>query len=205
MYGNATINNVNAFVANYVNVCYFEACDKHNSFQVVLYDRSDTGAGNFDIEFNYDQVQWETGSDSGGTDGLGGTSAAVGYSNGLSGNANVYYQLPGSLVNGALINGGADALISNSNVSVPGRYVFSVRSGVVTHGLMITSGAPPSGGALGVAYGPFTATASGGSGSYQVVCQRGPGGIDRQCNRHPERNADSSWCLLPHGNRGRRQ
>ena len=101
MYGNATINNVNAFVANYVNVCYFEACDKHNSFQVVLYDRSDTGLGNFDIEFNYDQVQWETGSASGGGDGLGGVSAAVGYSNGLSGDANVFYQLPGSLVNGA--------------------------------------------------------------------------------------------------------
>ena len=167
MYGNAVINNVNAFVANYVNVCYFAACDKHNSFQVVLYDRSDTGAGNFDIEFNYDQVQWETGDDSGGTDGLGGTSVAIGYSNGLSGNANVYYQLPGSLVPGSLIDGGPDALISNSNVGVPGRYVFTVRNGVVNPGLRITSGAPPASGTVGSPYGPFTATASGGSGSFQ--------------------------------------
>jgi uncharacterized protein (TIGR03437 family) len=175
MYGNATINDVNAFVANYVNVCYYAACDKHNSFQAVLYDRSDTGAGNFDIEFNYDQVQWETGSASGGRDGLGGVSAAVGYSNGLSGEANVFYQLPGSLVNGALIDGGPDALISNSNVGVPGRYVFSVRSGVVTHGLMITSAAPPAAGTLGVPYGPFTVTASGGSGTYQWSLSGVPG------------------------------
>ncbi len=176
MYGNATINNVNAFVGNYINVCYYEGeCDKHNSFQVVLYDRSDTGAGNFDIEFNYDQVQWETGDASGGTHGLGGTSAAVGYSNGLSGDANVFFQLPGSLVNGALIDGGPDALISNSNVGVPGRYVFSVRNGIVNQGLMITSGAPPAGGALGVPYGPFTATASGGSGTYQWSASGVPG------------------------------
>jgi uncharacterized protein (TIGR03437 family) len=177
MYGNAVINNVNAFVANYVNVCYYEGeCDKHNSFQVVLYDRSDTGAGNFDIEFNYDQVQWETGDASGGTDGLGGTSAAVGYSNGLSGNANVYYQVPGSLVNGALIDGGPNALISNSNVGVPGRYVFSVRNGVVNPGLMITSGAPPAGGTVGVPYGgSFTAMASGGSGTYQWSVSGVPG------------------------------
>ncbi len=175
MYGNAVINDVNAFVANYVNVCYFSACDKHNSFQVVLYDRSNTGAGNFDIEFNYDQVQWETGSDSGGRDGLGGTSAAVGYSNGLSGDANVYYQLPGSIVNGALVNGGPDALISNSNTGVPGRYVFSVRNGVVSQGLMITSGPPPAAGALGVPYGPFTATASGGSGTFQWSASGVPG------------------------------
>ena len=36
----------------------------------------------FDIEFNYDQIQWETGGASGGTSGLGGTSARVGYSAG---------------------------------------------------------------------------------------------------------------------------
>ncbi len=175
MYGNAVINSVNAFVANYVNVCYFSACDKHNSFQVVLYDRSDTGAGNFDIEFNYDQVQWETGDDSGGTDGRGGTSAAVGYSNGLTGDANVYYQLPGSLVPGSLIDGGPNALISNSNVGVPGRYVFSVRNGVVNPGLRITSAAPPAGGTVGVSYGPFTATASGGSGTFQWSVSGVPG------------------------------
>jgi uncharacterized protein (TIGR03437 family) len=133
-YGNATINGFNTFVANYINVGYFDAnTDKLNSFQVVLYDRSDTGAGNFDIEFNYNQILWETGDASGGTDGLGGTSAAVGYSNGLTGSDNIYFQLTGSLVDGALINGGPDALVSHSlNSAVPGRYVFPVRAGAVT-------------------------------------------------------------------------
>jgi pimeloyl-ACP methyl ester carboxylesterase len=77
-------------------------------------------------------MQWETGDASGGVGGLGGVSAAVGYSNGLSGASNVFFQLPGSLVDGALINGGANALISNNRSStVPGRYYFQVRNGTV--------------------------------------------------------------------------
>lgn len=131
-WGNATVSGHNAFVVNYPHVAYFAEDNKHNTFQVILIDRSDTGSGNFDIEFNYNQVQWETGEASGGTNGLGGTSVVVGYSNGLSGDANVYYQLPGSLVNGALIDGGPNALISGHvNSSVNGRYVFFVRNGVV--------------------------------------------------------------------------
>lgn len=133
MYGNATVNGFPAFVVNYVNVAYYDAADKLNSFQVILLDRSDTGAGNFDIEFNYGSIQWETGSASGGEDGLGGYSAVVGYSNGLSGANDVYYQLPGSLVPGSFINGGPLALMTHSVGSVvPGRYVFQVRNGVVS-------------------------------------------------------------------------
>jgi uncharacterized protein (TIGR03437 family) len=143
-YGNAIVNGYNAFVANYINVGYFEAhTNKLNSFQVILLDRSDTGPGNFDIEFNYNQIQWETGDASGGTNGLGGISAVVGYANGLGGNADVNSQLPGSLVNGALIDGGPDALIGHSlGSSVPGRYIFQVRSGIIVVG--------PSGGPLTV-------------------------------------------------------
>ena len=52
---------------------------------------------------------------------------------GLSGSNDVYFQLPGSLVNGALINGGPDALISHSiGSAVPGRYIFQVRNGTVS-------------------------------------------------------------------------
>src|SRR5581483_5669804 len=104
-------------------------------------------AGNFDIEFNYDQIQWETGGASGGSGGLGGTSAAVGYSNGLSGASNVYFQLAGSLVNGALLDGGPNALISHSlNSNVLGRYDFQVRGGEV-----VLSGVPePSSVVLGL-------------------------------------------------------
>jgi hypothetical protein len=133
MYGNALVNGRNAFVANYINVGYFDShADKLNSFQAILTDRSDTGVGNFDIEFNYNQILWETGDASGGVNGLGGTSAAVGYSNGLSLN-NVFFQLPGSLVNGALLDGGPNSLTGHTlgGSGVLGRYDFQVRSGGV--------------------------------------------------------------------------
>jgi hypothetical protein len=126
-------NNAQDFAVEWPSVGYFSAeVNKLNTFELLLVNRSDTGAGNFDIEFNYNNVLWETGEASVGTNGLGGTSAAVGYSNGLSGAANVFFQLPGSLVNGALINGGPDALITHDlNSTVLGRYDFQVRGGVV--------------------------------------------------------------------------
>jgi uncharacterized protein (TIGR03437 family) len=132
-YGNATLDSRPAFVANYLNVGYYSSnTDKLNSFQIALIDRSDTGSGNFDIELNYGSIQWETGDADGGVRGLGGISAVAGFSNGLRGTANVFYQLPGSLVNGALLDGGRNALISGTlNSQVPGRYVLPVRNGRV--------------------------------------------------------------------------
>jgi hypothetical protein len=130
-YGNATYNGRPAFVADWLNVGYFDSkADKLDSFQLILTDRSDTGAGNFDIEFNYNQIKWETGDASAGHNGLGGTSAAVGYFNGLSGAANVFYQLPGSLTSGAFLDGGPDSLVANSlNSTTAGRYDLQVRNG----------------------------------------------------------------------------
>jgi uncharacterized repeat protein (TIGR01451 family) len=135
-YGNDTVNGRPAFGADYENVGYFSnKTDKLNSFQVILIDRSDVAAGDFDIEFNYDKIQWETGDDSGGVDGLGGTSAAVGYSNG-TGTPGTNFQLPGSLINGALLDvptaPGYPGLINAAlNSTMPGRYDFQVRSGAV--------------------------------------------------------------------------
>ncbi len=106
-YGRGTVNGRNAFGANYVNVGYFPSqTNKINDFQLVLVDRADTGAGNFDIEFNYDRIQWETGGASGGSNGLGGTSAAIGYSNG-TGRAGTFFELCGSRINGAFLDGAA--------------------------------------------------------------------------------------------------
>lgn len=132
-YGNVTYNGRAAFVADWPNVGYFDSnADKLNSFQLILTDRSDTGSGNFDIEFNYNRIKWETGDASSGSGGLGGISAAAGYSNGLSGASNVFYQLPGSLVNGAFLDGGPNSLAANSlNSTTPGRYDFQVRNGQV--------------------------------------------------------------------------
>lgn len=134
-YGQGTVNGYNAFGANYVNVGYYPSrTDKINDFQLVLIDRSDTGAGNFDIEFNYDQVQWETGGASGGTNGLGGNSARVGFSNG-TGAPGSFFELGGSAVNGAFLDGGpaGTSLIANSLNSngVLGRYTFNARNGGV--------------------------------------------------------------------------
>lgn len=128
-YGNGTFGGRNAFGQTWRNVGYYYlGMDKINTFQTLLVDRSDIASGDFDIYFNYDTIQWETGDASGGSGGLGGVSAYAGFTNG----AGSYYQLAGSGVNGALIDGGANALSTNSlNNSVSGRYLFTVRNGVV--------------------------------------------------------------------------
>ena len=129
-YGPGTYGSRNAFGVNWINVgYYYEHTDKLNSFQLILVDRSDVSPGDFDIIFNYDKIQWETGDASGGSNGLGGSSAHVGYSNG-TGNQGTFLESPGSGVNGAFLNGGPHALISSSNVGVLGRYVYEVRNGI---------------------------------------------------------------------------
>jgi hypothetical protein len=85
-YGNVTFEGRDAFCVNWVDVGYYDAhTDKLNSFQLLLVDRSDVQAGDFDILFNYDKIQWETGDASGGSGGLGGSSARAGYSYGGGG------------------------------------------------------------------------------------------------------------------------
>jgi hypothetical protein len=128
MYGTDVINGRAAFGVNWLGVGYFsQHTDKLNTFQLVLMDRSDAGAGAFDFEFNYGSIQWETGDASGGTNGLGGSCARVGYSNGVS----TSFELPGSAVCGAFLNGGPNALTAYSNVNLPGRQLYTVRNGVV--------------------------------------------------------------------------
>ena len=98
--------------------------DKLNTFQLLL-TQNTTGAGrvagDFDITFNYDQIQWETGDASGGTGGLGGTSAAVGFSAGTGAAGHVRPAPRLASVNGALLDGGPNALIGSSQNSAPAR------------------------------------------------------------------------------------
>jgi hypothetical protein len=131
-FGNGTFMGFNAFGVNWIDVGYFgEHADKTNSFQLLLVDRSDTGAGNFDIVFNFDNVEWETGDASGGVGGLGGDSARSGFSNG-TGSPGTSFELSGSGIPGSLINGGSNALITHSlNSDVPGRYIFNARNGTI--------------------------------------------------------------------------
>lgn len=129
-YGQGVIGSHNVFGVNWISVGYYSnQVDKLNSFQLIITDRSDTGAGNFDFEFNYDTILWETGSASGGVGGFGGTPAAAGYTNG----AGTYFQFPGSLQTRALLDSNATTgLIHNSiNSNTLGQYIFNVRNGVV--------------------------------------------------------------------------
>lgn len=133
-YGQGTVDGNDAFGVNWVNVDYYNGDTSHtnrNSFQLVLIDRSDTGAGNFDIEFNYGGIQWDSGEASDGdSDGLNGDSARAGFSNG-TGDAGTFFELAGSETNNAFLDGGVNALISNSNIGVDGRFLFTARNGQV--------------------------------------------------------------------------
>jgi len=131
-YGNLTVNGQQAFAVDYINVGYFpSASDKLNSFQLLLIQGS--APGNFTIEFNYDKIQWESGLANGGIGGLGGGSAVVGFS-GTGTSSGFTYQLPGSAVDGALIDGGPNSLVTNSlnpRGGVAGRYDFNFVNGAV--------------------------------------------------------------------------
>jgi hypothetical protein len=142
-YGQDTIDGKRAFGVNYINVGYFNShADKLNSFQLILIDRSETGEGNFDIEFNYQRINWETGDASGGVNGFGGTPAAVGWSNG-SGAPGTSFELEGSLQAGAFLDGSRRALTRNRlNSPVTGRFVFRARDGQVLPPLSVVTGCP---------------------------------------------------------------
>lgn len=136
-YGTGTFEGKDAFGVNWINVDYFSSSLSHtnrNSFQLLLVDRSDIAVGDFDIIFNYDQIQWETGEFSGGdSNGRGGSSARAGYSNG-SGLSGTFFELAGSAINGAFLDGGSHSLIANRlNSNVDGRYIFEARNGGVVN------------------------------------------------------------------------
>ena len=134
-YGTDTVDGHPAFGVDWINVDFFggESSASRNSFELVLIDRSDVAAGDFDFEFNYDQIQWEAGTASGGdTNGLGGSSARAGYSNGT----NTSFEITGSAVNGAFLdsNSGMGLIHRSFNSSVPGRFLFHTRGGTVLGG-----------------------------------------------------------------------
>lgn len=125
-FGQGEVGGRDAFGATYDGVGFFSSrADLLNAFQVVLIDRSDVGEGDFDFVFNYEQIQFETGNASGGNDGLGGSSARVGFSNG-TGEPGTSFEQPGSAVNGAFLDGGPNSLADLETL------LFEVRNGAVT-------------------------------------------------------------------------
>ncbi len=129
-YGETSFEGHDAFCVNWINVGYFSgATDKLNSFQLLIVDRPDKGVGAFDTVFNYDKVQWEAGSASGGNAGLGGYSARAGFASGRT-TAGASLELQGSGVNGAFLDNSTSGLIHHrENSTINGRYVYAVRNG----------------------------------------------------------------------------
>ncbi|MBE9214490.1 PEP-CTERM sorting domain-containing protein [Plectonema cf. radiosum LEGE 06105] len=115
--------NSDTVVVTWNNVGYYnQNSDKTNTFQTVLRNRQDTGNGNFDIEYRYDQLEWTTGDASGGSNGFGGTPAQAGFD---AGDLTNFFTLPGSRTNEVL------NLQNTSNLPepVPGVWSFAVRNG----------------------------------------------------------------------------
>ena len=113
------------FIATWHYVGFYNANNSRlDDFQVVLTNRGDIVAGDFDVELRYNQCSWTTGDASGGSGGLGGTPAQAGFD---AGNSTDFFALPGSRT-GAVLN-----LCATSNVvpAVPGLWRFNVRSGGV--------------------------------------------------------------------------
>lgn len=126
-YGQSVVDGHAAFGVTWAGVGYYSNnTDKLNRFQVILIDRSDIAPGDVDIEFNYDQILWETGDASGGTRGLGGTAAVAGISLGSAGGA---IELPGSGSPGALEDWGSQALIAGGGGTTHGRWLTVLQGG----------------------------------------------------------------------------
>ncbi|XP_007432937.1 IgGFc-binding protein-like [Python bivittatus] len=105
-----------AFIATWDNVAYYGSKTKKvNTFQVVL---TTDGELSF-VMFNYADIQWTTGTASGGNakTGLGGIPAQAGFDNGDKVN---YYIMPGSRTSD-IIN-----IAETSNVNSPGFWIFQV-------------------------------------------------------------------------------
>lgn len=107
--------NPNTVAVTWNNVGYFASnTDQLNSFQVLLLNRADTGIGNFDIVFRYEQLQWTTG------DASGGIPAQAGFD---GGNNRDFFTLPGSRT--AAVTELAN--LSNVSTETPGLWSFQVR------------------------------------------------------------------------------
>lgn len=132
-YGTGSIGGRSVFGVNWIDVGYFGShADKLNSFQLIITNRSDIAAGDFDFEFNYDKIQWETGDASGGSGGFGGSPARAGWTDGGA----TDFEFVGSGVTRAFLDAGPNSLIAGSlNSTTAGQYIFRVRGGTVIGGV----------------------------------------------------------------------
>ncbi|GAA2038612.1 hypothetical protein GCM10009839_45280 [Catenulispora yoronensis] len=127
-YGLGDVGGRQAICVDYDHVGYYSGHDdKLNSFELFIVDRGDVAPGAFDIVFHDSQLQWETGDASNGTGGVGGTSAAVGYTNGTA-TPGTFLEVPGSRVPGSFLDGAPGSLVTSStNSSQAGLHVYPIR------------------------------------------------------------------------------
>ena len=142
-FGTGTLNGQKVFVVNWPGVgCFNSISSVLNNFQLILIDRPDRGTGtlgdDFDMEFNYNSVQWDTGTASSGDTScqnatIAGDSAFVGYGNGTT-TVGDSFDLPGSgVANSFLDSTTTTGLIYNDlNSTTLGRYIFTVNNGQPT-------------------------------------------------------------------------
>ncbi|XP_042296376.1 alpha-tectorin-like isoform X3 [Sceloporus undulatus] len=108
-------------IATWDHVAYFgSVSNKVNTFQAVLITNGELSF----IMLNYDEIQWTTGTASGGKSktGLGGTPAQAGFDSGDKIN---YYNIPGSRTPDIL------KIAETTNVRRPGQWMFQVDEYVV--------------------------------------------------------------------------
>ncbi len=186
-FGTGDVGGRPAFGANFPGVaCFFDfgpAPAGLNHFQVLLIDRSDVAAGDFDIEFNYDQIVWEAGLDSGGDSNcLGGSPARAGFANG----SGTFQELAGSgVVSGFLDSNLTTGLVNTSlNNSQLGRHIIPVRGGtpsleVVEADLSVTKTDSPDPVLLGsdITYTVVVSNSGPSTGSQVTLTDTLPGGV----------------------------
>ena len=144
-YGTDEVDGHPAFGVNWNAVGYYnQQDDLTDSFQLVIIDRSDLAPGAFQIEFNYDHIDWETGDASGGEGGVGGTSARAGFSDGTGPDGS--WELDGSGVNGTFLDSNFETGLSYTSLrsDVPGQDEFVLVPDVVEDAanLAVDSGVP---------------------------------------------------------------
>jgi len=120
--------NTDTVIVTWNNVGFFyQNATRINNFQLVLRNMSgkpEYSAGDFDIEFRYDRLEWTTGDASGGTGGLGGTPAQAGFDAGDNQN---FFALPGSFTADILDLQNTSNVLSNDDTS--GLWSFAIRQG----------------------------------------------------------------------------
>jgi len=117
-YDQVTVDGHPAFAVHWEQVGYYnQHIDKTNDFMVILIDRSDRAAGDFDIEFNYGQVQW-------------GSYVTIGLADGFAGLDD--YQAPGSVVYNSFLDSNATTGAVHTALNSPncGQWVFPVAAGL---------------------------------------------------------------------------